>query len=321
MHAFLNKGLAVCYRATAANRLSSSRRSKLAAAAPRSNAAAMGGPGRQAGRHAAAAAAYDDPQCPSVSKRRQLRPAAASAAHLIRCQVGRLSIAAARIMRRRQRRPPLHPPRRSMAVATTRAHRSAHTRLGLIARGLRQPCCASTSTLLPRSAGPGLWSPPPLPAGCVPPPARTADPAEALRLLRRDGQCLYQVLSSAAAEAAGAEKLRATALTLPARIFRPSLARFKPPERIAGGGWDGKAWRGYLVTGPDRGHLPNAPHMDGGELKSDYFMLFFAEVPEQGGRSYLLDGSAILSSLPAQIWVWPSSPKCLAAVDGKQRVT
>eukprot|EP01047_Picozoa_sp_COSAG01_P003480 COSAG01_NODE_104_length_26171_cov_96.617612_6_plen_211_part_00 len=109
MHAFLNKGLAVCYRATtAANRLSSSRRSKLAAAAPRSNAAAMGGPGRQAGRHAAAAAAYDDPQCPSVSKRRQLRPAAASAAHLIRCQVGRLSIAAARIMRRRQRRPPLH---------------------------------------------------------------------------------------------------------------------------------------------------------------------------------------------------------------------
>jgi hypothetical protein len=310
----------VIYRATAANRLSSSRRSKLAAAAPRSNAAAMGGPGRQPGR----------PPCrrccglrrPAVSL--CLQATAAPAGGGKRSPSDTMPGWAALHSGRAHHAPApaqAAPPRRSMAVATTRAHRSAHTRLGLIARGLRQPCCASTSTLLPRSAGPGLWSPPPLPAGCVPPPARTADPAEALRLLRRDGQCLYQVLSSAAAEAAGAEKLRATALTLPARIFRPSLARFKPPERIAGGGWDGKAWRGYLVTGPDRGHLPNAPHMDGGELKSDYFMLFFAEVPEQGGRSYLLDGSAILSSLPAQIWVWPSSPKCLAAVDGKQRVT
>ena len=131
--------------------------------------------------------------------------------------------------------------------------------------------------------------------GCVAAPTRTKDPTEALQLLQRSGQCVFV---TGAAPDLDAEGMRAYGETLPPLIFGDSLDRFKLPERIAGGGWTGERWRGYRVKGPDRGHLPNAPHMDGGEMKSDYFMMFCAEVPEQRGESFLLDGYAILNSLP-----------------------
>ena len=128
----------------------------------------------------------------------------------------------------------------------------------------------------------------PPPAGVVPPPTRTSDAAEAFRLAREYGASILRT------ERFGDEvdecAMRLVAASLPQRIFGAALAQHKLPERIAGGGWDGKAWRGHRVSGPDRGHIPNAPHQDhnGGELKQDYFLMVCAEVPEHGGESFML---------------------------------
>lgn len=129
----------------------------------------------------------------------------------------------------------------------------------------------------------------PPPAGAVPPPTRTNDAAEAFRLAREHGASILRTEHFGDVELDEAA-MRLVAASLPQRIFGPALAQHKLPERIAGGGWDGKAWRGHRVSGPDRGHIPNAPHQDhnGGELKQDYFLMVCAEAPEQGGESFML---------------------------------
>ena len=74
----------------------------------------------------------------------------------------------------------------------------------------------------------------------------------------------------------GEAALRQAAVEMPRRVFGATLRRHKMPERIAGGNWDGAAWRGHPAIGPDRGHLPNDAHQDVrpyGDLKPDYFMM------------------------------------------------
>ena len=107
------------------------------------------------------------------------------------------------------------------------------------------------------------------------------------------------------------QQQQAMAAAVPRMVFGDELAQIKMPSRLAGGGWDGQKWQGWLSPASvDRGHLPNKPHMDGGsELKSDYFLMFCGQCANTGGDyigsggdggSILLDGYDILDSLPQQ---------------------
>jgi hypothetical protein len=96
--------------------------------------------------------------------------------------------------------------------------------------------------------------------------------------------------------------MRLVAAEMPRAIFGASLAQHKMPERLVGGGWDGRSWRGHRVGGADRGHMPNAPHQDHnshGELKQDFFLMVCTEAPEQGGGSFVLDGYG-----PPRLGLW-----------------
>ena len=140
-------------------------------------------------------------------------------------------------------------------------------------------------------------------------PARTSDPQEALRLLRRDGGVVFRAVPEGVT--LSEREQQAMAAAVPRMVFGDELAQIKMPSRLAGGGWDGQKWQGWLSPASvDRGHLPNKPHMDGGsELKSDYFLMFCGECANTGGDyigsggdggSILLDGYDILDSLPQQ---------------------
>ena len=123
------------------------------------------------------------------------------------------------------------------------------------------------------------------PLGCVAAPRVTSDAAEARSLLERHGASILRTGGRGLDESA----MRKLAAQLPRRIFGDSLSQHKMPERIAGGGWDGRQWVGHACQGPDRSHLPNAAHMDSppfGDVKSDYFLMCFAETPTSGGESY-----------------------------------
>ena len=126
---------------------------------------------------------------------------------------------------------------------------------------------------------------PEAPLGCVAAPRVTSDAAEARSLLERHGASILRTGGRGLDESA----MRKLAAQLPRRIFGDSLSQHKMPERIAGGGWDGRQWVGHACQGPDRSHLPNAAHMDSppfGDVKSDYFLMCFAETPTSGGESY-----------------------------------
>lgn len=198
-----------------------------------------------------------------------------------------------------------------------RTRRLRHVRQCLV---LDEPARAAASSAAARRAPAGRAPARRLQPGCAPAPGRTDDPAEALRLVQRDG---YAVLTPPPTMPCGlavgqmdAEAVRDYAAALPLAVFGSRLSQNKPPERVAGGGWDGREWRGHRVAGPDRGHLPNTPHMDTapwGDLRSDYFMMVFAELPEAGGDSYFVDGLSLLHSLP------PSVQRAFAAVPTQNR--
>ena len=91
-------------------------------------------------------------------------------------------------------------------------------------------------------------------------PARTSDPVEALRLLRRDGGVRFRAVPEGVTLCE--REQREVAMALPRRIFGDGIAQQKVAERIAGGGWDGREWQGWQgVHSVDRGNVPNRPHM------------------------------------------------------------
>ena len=138
---------------------------------------------------------------------------------------------------------------------------------------------------------------------------RTSDPREALEALRRDGGCIFRVAPEAEAVKLSMYEQRELAADVPRMVFGDSLATRKLPARLAGGGWDGREWRGWRgCASVDRGHIPNKPHMDRGPygLYSDYFCMVCFESPTKGdyvgvggdGGSLLLDGYDIVDALP-----------------------
>ena len=142
------------------------------------------------------------------------------------------------------------------------------------------------------------------PPGCVPAPIRTTSLPQARALVQRHGISIYQSEHYLSGTELPEAAIREFAATMPRAIWGSDLAQHKMPERIAGGGWDGQRWRGHKVSGPDRGHIPNAAHMDTppfGDIKSDYFLMCCAEVPDSEGYSYMLDGYDILEKLPKHI--------------------
>jgi hypothetical protein len=187
-------------------------------------------------------------------------------------------------------------------------------RLRGVASQLRLPSAAAAAAQQqqqhppPPQQQPATPRAPPVP-GTSFTPARTSDPQEALRLLRRDGGVVFRAVPEGVT--LSEREQQAMAATVPRTVFGDELAQIKMPSRLAGGGWDGQKWQGWLSPASvDRGHLPNKPHMDGGsELKSDYFLMFCGECANTGGDyigsggdggSILLDGYDILDSLPQQ---------------------
>ena len=75
-------------------------------------------------------------------------------------------------------------------------------------------------------------------------PQRTSDPAEALMLLRRDGGVVFRAVPEGVSLTE--REQNRIAAELPARIFGASLAQFKMPARLTGGGWDGRRWQGWV---------------------------------------------------------------------------
>ena len=171
-------------------------------------------------------------------------------------------------------------------ASTTMASR----RLERVARAL-QPLRSSGATEATELASPDV-----LPPGVPPLPERTESPQRAFELVRKHGIAILRT-GLADAPATSEAEHRRLAVTMPRTIFGDELARHKMPERIAGGGWNGREWVGHRVSGPDRSHMPNAAHMDSppwGDLKSDYFLMYSAEQPQAGGESWFLDGYGIM---------------------------
>ena len=165
-----------------------------------------------------------------------------------------------------------------MMASTTMASR----RLEHLARALK-PLRSSAAA----AAATELASPDVLPPGVPPLPERTESPQRAFELVREHGIAILRT-GLADAPATSEAEHRRLAVTMPRTIFGDELARHKMPERIAGGGWNGREWVGYSVSGPDRSHMPNAAHMDSppwGDLKSDFFLMYSAEQPKARARS------------------------------------
>lgn len=172
-----------------------------------------------------------------------------------------------------------------------------HRRLERIAACVVSPTVSAVPVSATIASPLEFWPP-----GCPAPPVRTTNVGEALVCLRRDGYSVYR--TEHYGQGLGESEMRRVAAAMPKHIFGDSLAQHKMPERIAGGGWDGRQWRGHPVKGPDRGHIPNAPHMDSppwGDLKSDYFLMVGCEAPDSSGGSFMLDGYGLLDGLPAFI--------------------
>jgi hypothetical protein len=74
--------------------------------------------------------------------------------------------------------------------------------------------------------------------------------SKAHQIFERDGAAILR--TSLVAGRATESELRRLAVTLPQTVFGRTLTRHKMPERIAGGGWDGQAWRGHPARGPQQ---------------------------------------------------------------------
>ena len=129
------------------------------------------------------------------------------------------------------------------------------------------------------------------------PPSTSADAAEALRLLERDGAVLFQCVPPSAAASLTEEEVVAHIAAVPSRLFGSRLVHALPPVCKRLGEGSGRDRPG------DLGLERNSPHMDTayGSASNDYLVLMHSKFAKTGGENYLLDGHALLKSLPSSL--------------------
>ena len=106
------------------------------------------------------------------------------------------------------------------------------------------------------------------------PPSATADEADALRLLERDGAVLFQCVPASAAASLTEDEVVAHIAAVPSRLFGRRLVHALPPVCKRLGEGSGRERPGDL--GAER----NSPHMDTayGSASNDYLILMHSKV-------------------------------------------
>lgn len=138
-----------------------------------------------------------------------------------------------------------------------------------------------------------------MPPGCVPAPRTTFDPAEAHRILLRDGAVILDGCFNASTAARGdteaGHEVQDAAAAIPAAVFggkQNIRHQGAVGAKLLGEG------TGRLRPG-DLGLAPNSPHQDNGwgPSSNDYLLLLCDQPAESGGESYFLDGLAIIDAM------------------------